>query len=298
MSLDRAVRARTPTLWALWKLARPAQLLLILLVYALGVSIAAATGTPLDARVLYGALALLPTAASVHYANEYADYETDRLTERTPFSGGSGALVETGLPRSLARNATLASAGVAALAALLAVSLLPPLALLLLVAIAVLGWGYSLPPLRFSRRGLGEVDNSLLGGLVLPVYGAAVVAGPLPLVALSVVPFTCLVFCNLLATQWPDRAADEETGKHTLVVRWSESRIERLHGLAAMVGMATLAALDLQGVYPPIVTLASLPAFGLAAWAVRRFPDDDPLPSVAAMVALAAGQTLAWASLI
>jgi len=41
--------------------------------------------------------ALLATAASVHYANEYADHRTDALTDRTPVSGGSEALQTSGL---------------------------------------------------------------------------------------------------------------------------------------------------------------------------------------------------------
>ena len=38
---------------------------------------------------------------SIHYVNEYADVETDRITQRTAFSGGSGALPESGLPPGL-----------------------------------------------------------------------------------------------------------------------------------------------------------------------------------------------------
>jgi 1,4-dihydroxy-2-naphthoate octaprenyltransferase len=55
-------------------------------------------------RVLAGALALLSAAMAVHYANEYADAETDALTVRTPSSGGSGALERTDLPRSFLRG--------------------------------------------------------------------------------------------------------------------------------------------------------------------------------------------------
>jgi len=69
-------------------MARPAQLLLIVVVYVLGTTIAGARTGRLDAgRLLVGLVPLLPIAASVHYANEYADYGTDALAERTPFSG-------------------------------------------------------------------------------------------------------------------------------------------------------------------------------------------------------------------
>ena len=61
--------------WALWAMARPSQLLLIVLVYGLGVAIALAEGASIDGTAIgVGLAALVPTAASVHYANEYADY--------------------------------------------------------------------------------------------------------------------------------------------------------------------------------------------------------------------------------
>ncbi|MFU8870292.1 MAG: prenyltransferase, partial [Natronococcus sp.] len=106
---------RVPRLWALWAAARPSQLALIVLVYALGIGKAAAEASlmrdgstlQLDGDqpaflelVVVGAIALIPVSVAIHYANEYADADTDALTERTPFSGGSGALERTGLPRS------------------------------------------------------------------------------------------------------------------------------------------------------------------------------------------------------
>jgi 1,4-dihydroxy-2-naphthoate octaprenyltransferase len=48
---------------------------------------------------------VLPVSASIHHADEYADYETDSLTRRTPFSGGSGALPESGLTPGIALKA-------------------------------------------------------------------------------------------------------------------------------------------------------------------------------------------------
>ena len=84
-------------------MSRPAQLLLIAMVYIFGTIIALAVGSRFNwVPFLYGLLTLIPASASVDYANEYADYETDNLTVRTDFSGGSGALQLSGLPRRLA----------------------------------------------------------------------------------------------------------------------------------------------------------------------------------------------------
>ena len=79
----------------LFKMARPNQLLVIILVYIYGSLVARAHGISFDlVAFLFGLAVVLPVSASIHYANEYADHETDSLTTRTPFSGGSGALPE------------------------------------------------------------------------------------------------------------------------------------------------------------------------------------------------------------
>ena len=283
-------------LWALWTASRPDQLLLIIGVYALGVAVARGYGARVDpATVAVGLAALLPAAVAVHYANEYADHETDRLTTPTPFSGGSGALRVTGLPPALLGRASVGAVAAAGLVAVvaLAVGLLDTVAVTLLAGITTLGVGYSVGP-ALSRRGLGELDNSLLGGVVLPHYGAAVV-GPFDLtVCLAVVPFSLVVFCNLLATQWPDRRADAAVGKDTLPVRLSQRRLRGLYLATAVLAVASLVLLA-GPVLPLPVALASLAAFPFLLWGAATFArNEDPFPTVAAMVVLAVSQLAAW----
>ncbi|MFC7177211.1 prenyltransferase [Halosegnis marinus] len=192
----------------------------------------------------------------------------------------------------LRAGAVALAAGVGAAAAGWLAGPLSPVALALLVGIAVLGWQYSVGPLSLSRRGLGELDNSLLGGLVLPLYGAAVVASPDTAVALAVLPFALVVFCNLLATQWPDRRADAAVGKDTLAVRLSAAGIRRLYLLVALLAAVSLLLLA-GGAVPTTVALASLSAAPLLLWGAATFP-GRPFPTVAAMVVLAVAQTAAW----
>ena len=303
-AVDDTARRRAPRAWALWKASRPSQLLLIVAVYALGVAVAVARGATLaEPPLLAGLAALLPTAAGVHYANEYADYETDALTERTPFSGGSGALHTTGLPRRLTAKATVVALTVGGVAAaLLALEgLLSRRGAGLLAAIGVLGVQYSVPPLAFSRRGLGELVNALLGGLALPWYGAAVVGGLDRQAALAVLPFAVFVFVNLLETQWPDRRADADVGKDTLAVRWPARRLQAAYALCVVAGFAALLALTdgvlsaAPDVLPWTVTLATFPATPLFAWGTARYTRREaPYPAVAGMVLVALLQLLAW----
>ncbi|WP_435360457.1 prenyltransferase [Haloarchaeobius sp. DFWS5] len=281
-------------------MSRPSHLLLILLVYALGVAMAAARGAPVGAdTVVVGAMALLPTAASVHYINEYADHETDELTDRTRFSGGSGALARTGLsPRVALAAAVVSLVGAIALtlgSVVVATATLRPAAVVTLASIAVLGWAYSVGP-ALAWRGLGEVTNAFLGGLLLPLYGVAVVGGPLDARAvLAVLPFASYVFANLLATQWPDRRADAAVGKRTLPTRWSPSRLRVAYLAAAGSTFGLLALLPVAGVAPAIVCWPCFLVVPLAARGARRFTrTESPAETVVTMVALAALQLMGW----
>ena len=283
--------------WALWAMSRPAQLLLVAVVYLLGVVIAAGNGVnlaPVD--VVAGLAVLVPVAASVHYANEYADVETDRQTTRTPFSGGSGALPATDLDRKLALRAAFASLAIGLGGAVwcLTHGLSPP-SLAVLTAGAVFGWAYSLPPLALAWRGLGEVDNAALGGLLLPLYGFAVAADRVALdPILACVPFVALVFANMLETQWPDRHADGAVGKETLAVRWSATRLRALYLLAVVTAMLSLPLLA-GSVLPPLVAWSSFVVVPLLAWGSLRFTRREvPLPAVVAMVLLAVVQLVTW----
>jgi 1,4-dihydroxy-2-naphthoate octaprenyltransferase len=282
---------------ALFETSRPAQLLLVLAVYGFGAKVATAEGAQFSPTALAaGAVVLLPTAASIHYANEYADYETDAVTDRTPFSGGSGALHRTGLPRTVPLYAGLVSLALGAVltAAFAFAGVFSPLTVAVLAVSTLFGWQYSLGPLQLAWRGWGELDNAALGGLALPVYGAAVLDGPVGFVALVSVPFFLVVLLNLFATQWPDREADAQAGKRTLAVQWPRRRLRRTYVAIALVAGAALLALT-ASVLPLVVALASLvvaPLVGYGAYGYTR--RRVPWPTVAAMVLLLAVQALGW----
>lgn len=285
------------TVRALVGMSRPSHLLLIATVYGLGVAIAIGTGASADGlSVTAGLGVLLPVAASIHYANEYADHETDALTTRTPFSGGSGALQRTGLSRGLAIRAawvSLAIGLVMAIGCLLHGYPLPALWVLLLGA--VLGWQYSVRPLALAWHGWGELDNAVAGGLVLPAYGYTVTAGTIdPVVLAATIPFVALVFANLLDTTWPDRHADAAVGKATLATRWPAHRLRATYLAAAALWVAS--TLLLRGtVLPVLVADTGLLVLPFVVWgAVAYTRTRSPFPTVAAMVATAVAHLAAW----
>jgi 1,4-dihydroxy-2-naphthoate octaprenyltransferase len=278
-------------------MTRPSQLLLVAAVMLLGTAFAAAHGaSPDPAAVVVGLAALVPVAAGIHLANEYADHETDRLTTRTPFSGGSGALATTGLARSIAlRTALVATVvGFAAAVAGWSAGVVAPPALAILVLGAAGGWAYSVGPLPLAWHGLGEIANGVLGGMLLPLYGVALAGAGLDAAAVAAfVPLTLVVTANLLATTWPDRVADAAVGKRTLATRWQPARLRRLFAVLVAVASALLAGALVA--WPAVVAVAGLSAVPLLvvglAWYTRR---TSPLPTVAAMVWLVVAQLGAW----
>lgn len=279
-------------------MSRPLQLVAVGLVYLLGALIAEQHGATWDTqRLLWGALLLMPVAVSIHYANEYADYATDALTQRTPFSGGSGALPKGFIPRRWALYGARGALGFGLALGLIAHihAIIPLPAYLILCLGAIGGWMYSLPPLLLAWRGWGELDNALLGGLALPCYGYAVLAGHINThIIILMLPFTALVFINLLATTWPDRIADAQVGKYTLATRLQPSLLRFIY--AGGVTFFVLTALCVACFWTQKTYLfCVLCALPFVAWGLLRYTrQNSPHHSVLAMVAMLLSQ-LVWA---
>jgi 1,4-dihydroxy-2-naphthoate octaprenyltransferase len=286
------------TLAAMARMVRPEQIALILVVFATGLGSAQARGSAATAgAIAVAVVSLAIVSASVHITNELADYETDKLTVRTAFSGGSGAASDYELTRTDVARIAGVTAACAVGAVIVAAVVLPAVASVLLVVGLIGGWWYSLGPWALSRHGLGEVANAVLGGIVLPLFGVAVAAGEVvPSDVVLFVPFALLAFVNLLETQWPDRDADRQVGKLTLVTRLSLNRTR------ALAFSATIAAYGLLVVVTPEpmpirVALATLVALPLSLYAIVRLGRAKPLAGVAAMVVCIIAQGTAWWSL-
>jgi 1,4-dihydroxy-2-naphthoate octaprenyltransferase len=286
----------------LWLMSRPSHLLLIIFVYFVGGAMALAQGAELDSAQLgFGILPLVLVSVSIHYANEYSDFETDSLTTRTPFSGGSGALPSSDLSPELAIVAARISLAIGVLLSVYGLMLnrIELVAVLLLFSGVVLGWMYSLPPLKLAWKGWGELDNALAGGMALPLFGFTVAAGRLNIaVVAACLPFVALVFLNLLATTWPDREADATVGKNTLAVLWPVDRLRELYWGVA-VGFLLVIPLLIGWSIPAVVAWTSFLVAPLVIISgivyTRR---QSPLAAVAAMVSMAFVQFMAWLSML
>jgi 1,4-dihydroxy-2-naphthoate octaprenyltransferase len=180
--------------------------------------------------------------------------------------------------------------------------------LLTLVAMAVLAWEYSAPPLRLCAAGLGELDTAIVVTALVPLLGFLLQSPDLAgarMLGLAIVPLVLLQFAMLVAIEFPDAAGDAATNKRTLVVRLGASAAAKLWIAVTIAAFAWLPIAYALGLPGRIALIAALPA-PFAAWRIARVSDHrDPsaferltFGAVALLVATSACELAAtiWAS--
>ncbi len=218
--------------------ARPQFLAVGLALFLFGALWAALLGASFPpVRLVLGYLVILPAHLSVSYSNDYFDVEVDRLGTPTPFSGGSGVLVEHPELRGPAKWMAL-SLMACSLAFGLVFWLLYayPLWYLGLVLLGnLLGWFYSSPPLRLAYRGLGELSTMFTAGFLLPGMGYLLARGTLDRDGLVfLLPLMLYGLAFILTVQLPDMEVDRLGGKGTWVARRGRGFGFGLIGLALL----------------------------------------------------------------
>ncbi len=282
---------------ALFRMARPQIIAAGILVYALGVLMGIwHAGAARWTSATAGLIALLAANLCAHFADEYADRDTDALSRRTWFSGGSGVL-PAGIvePRFALHAAWVAAAGaLLAGAVFCALGLLSPAAFGIIALGLAGGWCYSMPPLVLERRGLGEVTNAALGALLIPLLGFTTQQGVPTLEATAALaPVFCITMVNLLGVHWADRHADAAVGKRTLVVLLG-ARALWVHRALVVLTYA-LAWLLAGSALPPRVAVAITLSLPISLWATARFTrHEQDGASSAAMVALILAACVGW----
>ena len=173
--------------------------------------------------------------AAVSLSNEAVDEAADKVNgNRTMFNGGTGLLAEGKITRKILSRGWVIS-GLLSLSVPLFLVLQFGYHWLLLASAAValfLGVGYSLPPFRFSRIGLGEVASFIAYGVPMMLIGFILQSGPTldgvlsePRFFLLSLPVSFTVFATLCLTQVPDTEADRSVGKRSISVMLGPGRV-------------------------------------------------------------------------
>lgn len=224
-----------------------------------------------------GLVALVALKSATVLTNDIFDRESDAVNRNWgPFNGGGRSLHEGVLSlRDLWRGVWVAL-GVCAFATLLLLFAVPnpgPVALVLGI-LAVFALGYTVPPIKLSHRGLGELNVALTHGPGVLLLGYVAQGGnPLALepwamgltIGLSVMP--AIVLANI-----PDISADAVAGKTTLPVRLGAARATRL--AQGLTGLSALAALMLPLLVAPVgmlLPLIAVPYAALQIWMLERY---------------------------
>jgi 1,4-dihydroxy-2-naphthoate polyprenyltransferase len=259
------------------RLARPHFLLGGILMYALGVGIARYLGSPVDwGLYLLGQAWITLMQLSTHFLNEYFNAPADMNNpNRTPFSGGSGAIGPGKLPRSAALWGGIVSLTIAASFTVLLMrqpNFGPPVVMVMLL-IFIGAFFYAVPPVRLESTGYGELTTSFLVAALVPAFGLLLQFGGLhQLLAMTTFPLTILHLAMLLAFQLPDYANDLKYEKRTLMVRLGWESGIRLHNLAILAGYFLLGFAMFFGL--PILiampALLTLPLGLLQIWNMNR----------------------------
>jgi 1,4-dihydroxy-2-naphthoate octaprenyltransferase len=146
------------------------------------------------------------------------------------------------------------------------------------IAIFMLAWCYSAPPVRFAARGLGEIVTALVVAVLVPFAGYAAFAARIddPILTAVVAPAGAM-FAMMLCVELPDAGGDFLAGKRNLVVRWGPMRAWQLVTIAAIFAIMTAVGSALR-MHAGLATLALAPA-AASAFALVRRASGDPRPA-------------------
>ncbi|HSP16028.1 MAG TPA: prenyltransferase [Thermoanaerobaculia bacterium] len=280
------------TAWfhGVWRLVDPKIALASLVPFIVGMALVYGQGAKIDLLIAGGAfIAIFLVEVGKNALNDLIDWRsgTDASVtndERSPFSGGKRVIVDALLnEKDLVVIAIVAFLAAGLIGGAIAYVTRPSLLILGAVA-ALVAIEYSVPPLKFSYRGLGELA-------VLLTYGPGIVIGSVLLFGGRVnadVITTSLVLGLIIANvlfinEMPDERADREAGKRTLVVRLGRKRAARVFGLVFATAFALAVIRFAFGGSPALLglLLGIFPA-DYAFWSLREQPSGPPVASQAA----------------
>jgi 1,4-dihydroxy-2-naphthoate octaprenyltransferase len=147
------------------------------------------------------------------------------------------------------------------------------------LGLSFLALSYTVPPLKLSHRGLGELDVALTHSLGAVLAGYVIQSGAIPpLLPFWVsLPMFFSILPSIIMSGIPDFDADRQAGKKTLVVHLGVRRSTVLAAALAVLAACLGTALPLLGVAALSgLEFVALPHAAILLWLVaRRWHDLD-----------------------
>lgn len=197
--------------------------------------------------------------------NDYFDFKSgcdSPDTCKTPFSGGSGLMVEKLLVPREVFILSICLLTMAALAAFIIIYLSPgnPLFIILFGAAGIFfGYAYTAPPFKFVYRGIGELTIFLAFGPLAVCASYYILSG-----TISLAPFIYSIAPGIMTTailwinQFPDYETDKRAEKKTLVVQIGLSRSRYIYYIFIALTATSLIVSSLYGQLPMKILWALL----------------------------------------
>lgn len=164
------------------------------------------------------------------YANDYADYEIDKLNDTyNIFSGGSRVLVEGELSRGELKIGIQLMIFLNFLVGTIISIAFNRLYINLIIIVALmLLWAYSYSPIKLSYRGGGELLQGIGVGLILPFFAYYAQSGELKiLIPLFFIAYLPMQLSCALSTTLPDYPSDKIGKKKTLSVLIGYTKVRK-----------------------------------------------------------------------
>lgn len=238
------------------KLIRPLHLLLAALTYSLGASIADYLGETFHAAPFWlGLVGVVFAQLSMSLLPEIFRLDAEPLTEN-----------ETRRERQMLRNnllyISLASLGSLGLIfyALFANRQLPASSYFFLGLSLVIILIYSIPPLRLSNRGFGEILRAIHLAYILPSIAFVLQAGNTHRFLALTIPLTLLAFAYFLVLNFQSFAQDQKYRRVTFLTRLGWERVVPLHHIFVIFAYIFFLAMPAFGLtlsllWPAFLTL-------------------------------------------
>lgn len=275
------------------RLTRPAQLLLALLTYSLGLGIARYLGITLRLEACFAGMAivLLLLAASSLFIEYFRPFNEPVLPGPAPLAEMTRAEWE-----QLHSFLLLFGAAFLAVAGMLVFALqrggfIQINAALLLVTFTLLALANAIPPVRLINRGFGELVHAYLLGSLTPSLAFLLQTDQLHrLLNLFTFPLFLVALACFLALDFPAYADDLKYERRSLLMALSWQQAVPLHNLLLVAAYLFLAVLPFLGVTLQLVWPAflTLPLAAYQVFALRNIANGaKPLWTAFSVTALA-----------
>ena len=249
----------------LFLLMRPGSLILVVLMYSLGTGIADFLGLPIDLPAYWlglssSVLLMLSSQLLDLFFRTYEPETVKPIQETIKQKKPELSLIDF---RRLMLQAAITTLTIVAVLTVLLIAQerVNPAALSILGISFILTFFYAVPPITLSRKGLGEVIETILIANLIPAFGLLLQTSEIHrLLFMLTVPLTALMLTMWLALALPDYGKDITHGRMNMMTSMGWERGMWFHNFLIILAYALLILAFILGlpwrlVWPGLLTL-------------------------------------------